>query len=881
MRTALIALASRLRALFSLRRLDEEARRECEAHIELLTERNIRAGMRPDEARSAARRQFGNVTLLREDLHRMNGFERLDSLAQDVRYAIRGLWRSRGFAAVAVLMLAVGIGVNAAMFSVANAVLFKGFPSVVRSDRILYVDSDRGSCVSDPDFQDWRHQARSFVGMAGVADQVIALADGNGSPERADATRTTANAFSVLGTQPILGRDFTSDDERPGAAPVAILTYRLWQRRYGGDPAIVGRTLRLDGTPTTVIGVMPRGFTFPQNQDLWVPLVRTPEMRKRDTCSLWFAFGRLTDGASVESARAEMKTIGARLASAYPLTNGSVHARVQTFNEFYLGPNSGVVYLAMLGAVAFVLLIACANVAVLLLARSIGRTRELSVRLALGAGRWRIVRQLVIESVLLSSSAGLLGWMVAAYGVRAYARVANPPSWAWFDHVLDYAMDYRVFAYLTAVSIGTGLLFGLAPMSRLSAIDLHATLKDGGRSATSSGATRASAALVTAEVALAVVLLTGAGLMVRSFLNVYTANIGVSLAHLQTAFIALPAPRYPERQSQLAFFDRLEARLRTIPGVESVALTSNLPGAGGRRFQYDLAGAAVDPRSRPRLWALLVSPGYFRTLETAVVSGRDFTDADGGLGGPVIIVNQLFANASWPGQDPLGKRLRVVDGGTPGPWLTVVGVAPNIMQTDATRQTFGPVVYLPLREQPSGAAWVLARSQLPPGSFAATFHREVQAIDPDLPVWLDALPVSERLAGQYWSRELNGALFLIFAAVALLLASIGLYAVIAHTVVRRTQEIGVRMAIGATAGDILKLVFAQGAYPLSLGLALGLAASFGINRVLESELIRVSPSDPATYLIAAAALIASATLGCLIPARRATRVDPVVALRHE
>jgi predicted permease len=546
-----------------------------------------------------------------------------------------------------------------------------------------------------------------------------------------------------------------------------------------------------------------------------------------------------------------------------------------------IGDNATLIYGSMWGAVGFVLLIACANLANLVLARAIGRSREISVRIALGAGRWRIIRQLLIESLMLSGLGGVFGWLIAKWGVRAYElAMGHKASWL----IVDYTMDSRVLSYLIAISVGTGLLFGLAPALRLSKLDVSASLKDGGRGATGGGRGKhLSSLLVVGEMALAVVLLAGAGLMIRSFLKIYTADMGVKTENVLIGEVDLPA-RYPSAESQISFFDRFKSRLETVPGVESVANAAAPPLWRIGRVPYEIPGSpsTVVPekgQGRPRLPVLTIGPGYFRTLGADVRAGRDFNDHDGASGVPVAIVNERLASSVWPGEDALGKRLRLFAGNAPGPWLTVVGVASNIIQNDQTRQKFDPLVYLPYRQKPLATMWVIARTGVPPGSLATAFRREIQSLDPDLPMYGPFALSNDRIV--YTDNAFYGALFLIFAAIALLLASVGLYAVIAHSVGQRTQEIGIRMAIGATARDILKLVFIQGMLPLGIGLTVGLAASLAVNQVLKSELVNVSPADPITLIVASASLILSATLGCLIPARRAMRVDPVVALRHD
>ncbi len=804
----------------------------------------------------------------------------MSSVLQDMRFALRGLRRSPGFTFTAIATLAIGIGVNAAVFTVTKAALFAGFPMVQRNDRILYL-SGNGCCVSYPDFEDWRAQSKSFAGMAIVHGVLRILSDQSGFPESYDTTEVSADTFQVVGQRPIMGRDFTPSDETPGAPPVAILSYGFWERRFGKDPAIIGRTVRMNGAPTTVIGVMPQGFSFPQKQDLWVPLLRTPEVEKRDNRETWFVFGRMKDGVTIQSARAEMETIGRRLGEAYPLTNQgrNLLPQVDNFRSFFIFPNETPIYWTMWGAVGFVLLIACANLANLMLARALGRSREISVRIALGAGRWRIIRQLLIESVMLSGIGGLLGWWIAKWSVHAYALADRGPGMSSW-RILDYTLDYRVLGYLIAISIGTAFLFGLAPAMRLSKLDVNATLKDGGRGATGGGRGRyLSSLLVAGEMALAIVLLAGAGVMIRSFLNIYRADLGVQKANVLTLGVNLPPVKYPDAEARTTFYDRLKTSLEAIPGVESAAITRALPAAGSGHLPYQIEGTPeVDDQHRPTLRSLTIGPDYFRTLGTAVLSGREFNDFDRPSSVPVAVVNQRFASEFWPGEGPLGKRLRVFDGKTPGPWRTVVGVVSNIVQD--TRQQIVPLVYLPYRQKPEPGMEVIARTRVPPATLSTAFRRDVQALDSGLPI-LGPLTLDERLQENYWTSGLDGALFLIFAAIALLLASVGLYAVIAHSVSLRTQEIGIRMAVGATGRDILKLVFTQGMLPLGIGLAIGLAASLAVMPILKSALVGVSPADPITLVVASVALIFAAMLGCLIPARNAMRVDPVVALRHE
>jgi putative ABC transport system permease protein len=854
-----------------------------------------------------ARREFGSPLLWRERARDAWRSRWIDEVVWDARYALRHFREHPGFTAVALTTLALGIGINGAVFTLTSGVLFSGFPHVDPANRIVYLSSQG---VSYPDFQDWRAQARSFDGMIALVlngGNRTRLSDQRGSLETYDATQLSANAFEVLGQKPILGRDFAPSDEIPGAAPVTILSYRLWAHRYRQDPSIIGQTVQINSTPTTwgaidllhstattVIGVMPQDVDFPHHRvDLWLPLVPTtglrfPDLHDRGNRRFWFAFGRLADGVTLPTARAEMGSLGRRLEHTYPSTNRGIIPTVRNFHEFWIGPHAVALYASMWAAVAFVLLIACANLANLLLARAVGRSREIAVRSALGAGRWRIIRQLLIESVMLSAVGGSLGGLLAAWSVHTYNRFASPPN---SYNRWDYVLDHRVFAYLVGISILTGLLFGLVPAGRLSRLDINSTLKDSGRGAAGGRhSKRLSALLVIGEMALALVLLAGAGVMIRSVLTIAATDIGVKTEQILTAPIGLAPGKYATAQAKISVIDRLTARLQSMPGVESVAIASALP-AGfdilSAARSYELGGVALpaDDQGRSRVATLLISPAYFQTLSATLRRGRVFTEADGLSSVPVVVVNERFASASWPGEDPLGKRLRFITGTVPEPWLTVVGVVSNIVQNDPTAQRFDPLVYRPFRQQPATSMFVLARTRVPPGSLATLFQREIQAVDADLLVGPGgdaiAAALDERLKDNYWPNAVNGILFLVFAVTALLMASFGLFAVVAHTVSQRTQEIGIRTALGATARDILALVFKQGMLPVGIGLMVGLPAALAVLPVLKSQLVNVSPADPVTFLVASFVLLCAATLGCWIPARRAMGVDPVVALRDE
>ncbi len=816
----------------------------------------------------------------------------LESLYQEIVHGPRALRANPRFTLAAVAMLGLSIGANTTVVTLVNAALFKGYPQVERNDRLLYLTSYPDCCVSYPAFEDWRRMARSFQGMAAVHDSRRSFSDDEETPATYYATEITANAFRLVGCRPVLGRDFTHSDELPGAAPVAILSDRLWDQRYSRNPAVLGRIVRLNGEPTTVVGIMPRGFSFPQNQDIWVPMTQTAALRDRSKAGLlWYVLGRLADGASVESARAEMKTIGQGLRSAYPHTDNALPL-VRSFPEFFIRSDSIRVYQAMIGAVSFLLLIACANLANLLLARSNDRARELSVRLALGASRWRISRQLLVESVLLSAPGGMLGWLLARYGIRVYSRFADGAglsSWTgvWFANIVDYSMDTRVFAYLVVISLGTGLIFGLAPALRLSKLDIHHMLRDGGRGATGGArGKRFSAVLVWAETALTVLLLAGSGVMIRSFLKVYNAQLGFDPSRELMMALVLP-PRYDVPEA-VAFTKHLKERLEALPGVEAAAISNARPYLPPRNLPYEVEDAPPtaifeSSQSRPKTAWNITTPDYFRSLGLAMLSGRDFADQDGAAGYPVVIVNRQFADVVWPHQNAIGKHVRFYQSDAAGPWLTVVGVAPDVALAEFSHPLyrFQPEVYLPYRQGPWNGIFVQARTRVPPATLAGAFYRELHALDPALPVSIPPQSMAGNLGQTFRYQGTVSLLFLIFAAIALLLASVGLYSVVAHSVSRRTQEIGIRIALGATVSRILRLVSSQAVLPVGVGLATGLAASMAVNRVLDTFIVGVSPADPIALAGTAVILIVCAALGCLIPAARAARIDPAQAIRYE
>ena len=810
------------------------------------------------------------------------------SLLQDLRFAIRLLVKDRWFTAVAVIALALGIGVNATVFTFVNAVLIRGLP-FNDPDRILAVGSrdarnrDRG--ISYLDFQDYREATRTIAGLAAFNGQTMNVSDEGRTPERYQGPYISGNAFKLIGQKPVLGRDFLPEDDRPGAAAVVMLGNGVWKNRYGSDPSVVGRTIKVNDVPSTIIGVMPEGFKFPTNADLWLPLVQMPRLaeQKRDIRSLDL-FGRLADAATLPQAQSEFKGIAAKLAHDYPATNKDMSAVVMTFNNRVNGDQIRLVFLSLMGAVAFVLLIACANVANLLLARSASRAREMSVRVSLGATRWRIVRQLLVESVLLSVISGLLGLALAYVGVRLFdaaTQDVGKPYW------IQFTMDARVFAFFAAVCLGTGIVFGLAPALHVSKTDLNEVLKEGGRSGSSGmRARRWTSVLIVAELALTLVLLAGAGLMMKSFLAMYSLDVGVETSHLLTMRLALPNQKYPTPEQRRAFYDRLDQRLGGLAGIQAATITTNMPLGGGLPRLLAIDGREPVAGEQPQtVTQVTIGPRYFETLGLRVVQGRAFDDLDGTAGHDTAIVNQRFAVMHFSGEDPIGRRIKLMPDGPalPGPapsWVTIVGLAPTIRQRNAQDPLPDPVVYMPLRAQAPAFAMLLVRAQRDPASLTSLAREEVRAIDPDLPLF-GILTMDQQLAQQRWAFRVFGSMFAIFALIALALSAVGLYAVTAYSVAQRTQEIGVRMALGAQAAQVLWLILRRAIVQMAIGLAIGIGGALGVGKLLESLLFQTGTRDPVTLTSIVVLLVLVSLAACFWPARRATRLDPVNALRYE
>jgi len=805
-------------------------------------------------------------------------------MLHDLRFAVRQLARYRWFSLAVIVTVALGIGINTTVFTLVNAVLFKPVP-VPGGERLVVVtrqepnNRDNRAPFSWAELQAYREQNRTFAGLEAATRDMCVLSEQDNPPERYHSAEVTPGLFSLLQTPPVLGRGFNAADGQPGAPAVVLLGYGLWQKRYGGAPDVIGRAVRVNGQPATIVGVMPAEFKFPDDQDLWSAYRPTKEREQR-THRDANLYGLLKPGVSRNEAQGDLTVISARLAKDFPATNKDVSARVQTFHELFNGGPIKLIFLLMQAAVGFVLLIACANVANMLLSRAITRRREVAVRAALGASRGQLVRQLLIESVLLSVLGGLVGLGLSLFGVHWFdlaTQDVGKPYW------VQFTMDWRAFAYFAALSVLTGVVFGLVPALRASRVDLNTALKDG--TATSSrGASRLTGLLVVFQFAATVILLASAGLMVRNFLAAKQINPSVPANHILTATIALPdrpGERYASEPSRRQMHERLLNRLAAIPGVTAVALTSDFPGLGSQTRDIEIEGLpAPDPQQPFRAGPLFSSANYLSTAGIPLLAGRALTEQDGLKGKEAAVVSRSFAESHWPGESPVGRRFRFLNrDAQPGPWTAIVGVCADIIQ-DAQARNPPPTVYLSHQQEPWAWLGLMLRTEGDPAALGKPLRDAVQELDADLPL-LDAQPLNAAIDHQMWFLAVFGALFFAFAAIALLMASVGLYAVVAQNTAQRTREIGIRMALGATASRVVQLMLARGLRQLALGLALGLAGALAATRLLDSFLGLISTRDPLTFVAITTLLSAIGLFACWLPARRAARVAPTEALRTE
>ena len=859
------------------RRRDEELDEEVRSHLRMAVRERVERGEAPEEAEAAALREFGNVGLVKEVTRQMWGWVWLRQFSQDLRYGLRMMRRSPGFAAVAVLTLALGIGANTAIFSVVNAVLLRPLPYRDPA-RLVTVLHDGWKPVAPANFLDWREQSSSFESIA--AAQLWSLTmTGRHHPEQLEVLQTSAEMFQVLGIDAALGRTFAAGEDQPGREHVVVLSHGFWQRRFGSAADAVGQQVMLDGEPYTVVGVMPSDFQFAPfwatRAEAWVPLNLGRRVSDRRGQSLR-VFARLKPGVTLGQAQAEMESINRRLAEQHPRENEGLTASVDPLHEKVVG-RSRPALLIILGAVGFVLLIACANVANLMMARSALRRREIAVRIALGAGRWRVVRQLLTESLVLSLAGGAAGLLLAYWSNTALASL-GPDT---LPRVRTASLDAGVLLFTLGLSVFVGLLFGLAPALQSTKTDLTESLKSRAQgSSRGRRHERVRQLLVVGEIAVSLVLLVGGGLMMRSFLRLTSIDPGFDPSGVTTATVPLAGPRYATDEQRAAFFQRLTTQLSSLPGVKSASAINHLPlGGDVWTFGFSVEGRPAPPDAeRPTAVYRVVRPDYFRTMGAALLKGRDFTERDDAASHGVVVVNEALARRHWPGEEPLGKRI-VVNTERPKT-REVVGVVRDIKQGEWASEP-QPEMYLPHLQAPSPRSMTLViRASSDSFALGPSVRREVWAIDSDLPVSRVA-SMEEVVSESVGQQRFNTLLIGLFAGVALILAAVGVYGVMSHAVAQRTHEIGVRLALGARGRDVLGMIIRQGLGLTLTGLAVGLAAALALVRVMSSLLYDVSATDPLIYGGVAAALTLSALLACYIPARRATKVDPMVALRHD
>ena len=882
-------LRDRLRALRQRETVINDIDREMRSHVELQTEANIRAGMPPAQAREQAMRSFGNLNKALDEAYDVKGGGLFETLLQDVRYGARMLSKHKAFTAVAVVTLALGIGANTAIFSVVNELLLRPLPYRDAEEVVMLWEVTPGgrrqNTTSRANFRAWRDQNSSFERMAAFTDQRFNLT-GTGEPEELSVQMATPELFRVLGVEPLLGRTFSPDDDGPGKPLVAVLSYPLWQRRFGGQSNIVGQQITLNGEKFSVIGVMPASFQFHikhrsgtgRPAELWTILPMPTNGTANERGRFLSVVARLKDGVPVDQAGAELRTIEARLSDEAPQFNKNYSAEVLPLREQFFGNVRRPLWL-MLGAVGFVLLIACANVANLLLSLATSREKEIALRAALGARRVRIVRQLLTESLLLALLGSALGLGFAWLGIKALVAI-SPRDLVSLQSV---GLNVSVLLWTLGVSLLTGLIFGLAPALHISRLNLNDSLKEGGKSesAQAGGSRRLRSALVVSEIALAVVLLASAGLLIKSFVRLQQVDRGFNTDNILTMVIRLPDANYSQEPQIVNFFVQALERVRTLPGVRSAGMINFLPlyGGLGSNTGFKIEGQPVPPPGQgPSTDVRAVDADYFQTMGIPLLRGRNFSAMELREPRKVILINEALARKHFPNQDPIGKRLDVAMFETPF-WAEIIGVVGNV-RYDSLIDESPPAVYFPHPDMTYSFMTLVVRTDGDPAAIAPAVQREIRGLDANQPV--SDVRTMDQVMSEWVSRSRFNTLLLgLFAGLATLLSAVGIFGVMNYSVALRTRELGLRLAIGAQPRQVLLLVLKQGLVLTVLGVVVGLAAAFALTRLLSGLLFGVEAVDVSTFTTISLLLVFVSLLACYLPARRAMRIDPLQALRYE
>jgi putative ABC transport system permease protein len=874
------------RLLFYVRRdrFDCELEEEMRYHLEMKMEENLTAGTSAEEARYASQRQFGNRTILQEASREMWGFRSIETLTQDLRFGIRMFLKNPGMTAALILTIALGIGLNSALFSVVNTLLLNPLP-FPDADRLIYVwtRSDRISShrlgATPEEFPEWRKQTQSFTGIAALARTSFNLS-GTDEPERISSACVSPNFFSVLGITPALGRDFLPQEEDLKDGRVVILSHSLWQRRFNTDPSLIGRTITLNDVPYVVVGILPPGFRLPQIQEgiseteLWTPLVPRFWLRIAAGAPVLSVFARLKPGLALEAAQAELNSIARRLESTYPQAQSGKSVHLVPLQEQVVG---GVRHslLVLFGAVLVVLLIACANISNLLMARAAGRRREMALRLAIGASRLRLIRQLLTEGILLAVVGGGLGLLIAFFAKSLLLSLSEQS----IPRADEVAIDTRVLLFTLSLSVIIGLIFSILPAILASGMNPNQFLKEGGKPGTAGkSSNRLRGMLIVIQVALALVLSISAGLLTRSFLALLSVDPGFDPKKVLT-FDLILSPRYDYTEQNAGFYRQLTERLDALPGVEAAGAVNALPLGDSFTWTFFIEGRQPSDVPLGRVEYQIVTPDFFRTVGISLVKGRAFTEQDGKETTPVGIINKAMARLHWPNEDPIGKRLRVQGPIDLFPWATVIGVVGDVKH-NGLDQGPSPAFYRPHRQHPRRDMTLVVKTQPDPMTLANSVRNQVREMDKDLPI-SNLREYTYFVARSVAQRRFAMSLLATFAAIALALALFGIYGVLSYSVSQRTHELAIRQALGARPRDVLALVVRQGMYLVSVGIIIGLAAAFGITRVMTNMLYEIEPLDLTTFATVPFLIAGVAALACYLPARRASKADPMVALRTE